>query len=234
MRPASMERKRWMSYASQQQGLTGTKLVALIIALAIVGGIGAVMVIGLAINAIKKEIERVTTVDIEEPPPPEEPDEPPPPQEDTAPPPPVAPPPPISIAPTPPQIQTQQNIPPPAPPARIIPPPAPAGPPPAPPAPSQARGARTKNERSWAARIQENYPARALREEIEGTVGVRVSVTPDGRATGCSVTASSGSDILDAAACAGMERYARFDPALDNAGNPTTGSYSTRITYKLN
>ena len=34
-----------MSYASQQQGLTGTKLVALIIALAIVGGIGAVMVI---------------------------------------------------------------------------------------------------------------------------------------------------------------------------------------------
>ena len=234
MRPASMERKRWMSYASQQQGLTGTKLVALIIALAIVGGIGAVMVIGLAINAIKKEIERVTTVDIEEPPPPEEPDEPPPPQEETAPPPPVAPPPPISIAPTPPQIQTQSTIPPPAPPARVIPPPAPAGPPPAPPAPSQARGARTKNERSWAARIQENYPARALREEIEGTVGVRVSVTPDGRATGCSVTASSGSDILDAAACAGMERYARFDPALDNDGNPTTGSYSTRVTYKLN
>jgi protein TonB len=229
-----MERKRWMSYASQQQGLTGTKLVALIIALAIVGGIGAVMVIGLAINAIKKEIERVTTVDIEEPPPPEEPDEPPPPPEETAPPPPVAPPPPISIAPTPPQIQTQSTIPPPAPPARVIPPPAPAGPPPAPPAPSQARGARTKNERSWAARIQENYPARALREEIEGTVGVRVSVTPDGRATGCSVTASSGSDILDSAACAGMERYARFDPALDNAGNPTTGSYSTRITYKLN
>lgn len=223
-----------MSYASQQQGLTGTKLVALIIALAIVGGIGAVMVIGLAINAIKKEIERVTTVDIEEPPPPEEPDEPPPPPEETAPPPPVAPPPPISIAPTPPQIQTQSTIPPPAPPARVIPPPAPAGPPPAPPAPSQARGARTKNERSWAARIQENYPARALREEIEGTVGVRVSVTPDGRATGCSVTASSGSDILDSAACAGMERYARFDPALDNAGNPTTGSYSTRITYKLN
>jgi protein TonB len=214
--------------------LTGTKLVALIIALAIVGGIGVVMVVGLAINAIKKEIERVTTVDIEEPPPPEEPDEPPPPQENTAPPPPVAPPPPISIAPAPPPIQTQPTIPPPSPPALKIPPPAPAGPPPAPPAPSKARGARTKNERSWAARIQENYPARALREEIEGTVGVRVTVTADGRATGCSVTASSGSDILDAAACAGMERYARFEPALDDAGNPTTGSYSTRITYRLN
>jgi protein TonB len=224
-----------MSYASQQQGLTGTKLVALIIALAIVGGIGAVMVIGLAINAIKKEIERVTTVDIEEPPPPEEPDEPPPEQpQETAPPPPVAPPPPISIAPAPPPIQTQPTIPPPSPPALRIPPPAPVGPPPAPPAPSKARGARTKNERSWASRIQENYPARALREEIEGTVGVRVTVTADGRATGCSVTASSGSDILDAAACQGMERYARFEPALDDAGNPTSGSYSTRITYRLN
>jgi protein TonB len=102
-----------MSYADQQQGLTGTKLVALIIALALVGGIGLVIVIGLTINAVKQELERVTTVDIEEPPPPEEPDEPPPPeQEPTSPPPPVAPPPPISIATKPPTIQTQPTIPP--------------------------------------------------------------------------------------------------------------------------
>ena len=59
---SQLERKRWMSYASQQQGLTGTKLVALIIALAIVGGIGVVMVVGLAINAIKKEIEKARAV----------------------------------------------------------------------------------------------------------------------------------------------------------------------------
>jgi protein TonB len=59
-------------------------------------------------------------------------------------------------------------------------------------------------------------------------------VTPEGRAANCQVTGSSGSSILDQAACAGMERYARFNPALDAAGNPTTGSYSTRITYRLN
>ncbi|MFL0355341.1 energy transducer TonB [Erythrobacter sp. GH1-10] len=230
-----MERSDWMSYAEQQQGLTGAKLVSLIIALAIVGGIGLAMVIGLAVNAVKEQIERVTTVDIEEPPPPEEPDEPPPEQpQETAPPPPVAPPPPISIAPAPPPIQTQPTIPPPAPPALTIPPPAPVAPPAPPPAPSLARGASTRGEGRWAARIQENYPSRALREEIEGTVGVRVTVTPDGRAANCSVTASSGSSILDDAACRGMERYARFNPALDNAGNPTTGSYATRITYRLN
>lgn len=221
-----------MAYADQQQGLTGTKLVALIIALSIVGGIGVAMVVGLAVDAVKQVVERVTTVDIEEPPPPEEPDEPPPPPEEvTAPPPPVAPPPPINIAPAPPPIQTQPTIPPPAPPALVIPPPAP----PAPPAPpSLAQAASPKNLRRWSSRIQENYPSRALREEVEGTVGVRVQVTANGRAANCQVVRSSGSSVLDQAACRGMERYARFNPALDAAGNPTTGSYSTGITYRLN
>jgi len=155
-----------------------------------------------------------------------------------SPPPPVAPPPPISVAVNPPQIETQQTPPPPAPVARVVPPPARpapvAAPPPPPPPPSQARGPTTRNERRWAGRIQDNYPSRALREEVEGTVGVRVTVTANGRATNCSVTSSSGSSVLDQAACRGMERYARFNPALDDAGNETTGSYSTRITYRLN
>ena len=222
-----------MAYADQ--GMTTTKLVALIMAVAIVALIGLAMVLGLTISKLKEEIERVTTVDIDEPEP-EEPDEPPPPEEprETAPPPPVAPPAPINIAPAPPPIRTQPTIPPPAPPALTIPPPAPVAPPAPPPAPDMSRGVQTRNERRWASQIQENYPSRALREEVEGTVGVRVTVTPDGRATGCSVTASSGSSVLDEAACRGMERYARFDPALDRSGNPTSGSYSTRITYRLN
>lgn len=197
--------------------------------------IGYLLISGLAISAVQQVVERVTTVDIEEPEePPEEPDEPPPEQpQETAPPPPVAPPPPINIAPAPPPIQTQPTIPPPAPPALVIPPPAPVAPP-APPPPSRARGATTRNERRWAGQIQENYPSRALREETEGTVGVRVTVTPGGRAANCQVTASSGSSILDDAACRGMERYARFNPALDDAGNETSSSYSTRITYRLN
>ncbi|WP_174214220.1 energy transducer TonB [Erythrobacter sp. KY5] len=222
-----------MAYADQQMG--GSKVTSIIIVALIHVLIGYLLISGLAISAVQEVVERVTTVDIEEPEPPEEPEEPPPeqPPQETAPPPPVAPPPPINIAPAPPPIQTQPTIPPPAPPALTIPPPAPVAPP-APPPPSQARGATTRNERSWATRIQENYPSRALREEVEGTVGVRVTVTPDGRATNCQVTGSSGSSILDEAACRGMERYARFNPALDAAGNETTGSYSTRITYRLN
>lgn len=227
-----------MSYASQQQGLTGPKLVSLIIALSIVGLVGTGMVLFLAVDAVKEMVERVTTVNVEEEPPPP-PDEPPPPPEDipepTSPPPPVAPPPPFNIAPNPPQMETRQDPPPPAP-TFTTPSTAPSAPPgpPEPPRVSKARGVQPKGQRQWAARIQENYPRRAAQEEIEGTVGVRVTVTGDGRATACSVTSSSGSSILDEAACKDLERYGRFDPALDVDGNPISASWSTRITYKLN
>ena len=222
-----------MSYASQQQGLTGPKLVSLIIALSIVGLVGAGMVIYLAVDAVKEAVERVTTVNVEEPPPPPPPDEPPPPdQPDTSPPPPNAPAPIIDIPRENPIQTTQQETPKevyrePARPVIADPGPPQKG-------PSKARGVQPKGQKQWAARIQENYPRRAQQEEIEGTVGVRVTVTPDGRATNCQVTASSGSSILDNAACTDLQRYGRFDPALDDDGNPISASWPTRITYKLN
>ena len=227
-----------MSYASQQQGLTGPKLVALIIALAIVGSVGLGMVVFLAVDAVKEAIERVTTVEVKEEEPPPEPDEPPPPEPDT--PDPVSPPPPnapeslIEMPRESPITTTQRETPqevfrrPDVTPEPVRPAEPVARP------PSKARGVQPKNQRSWAARIQDNYPRRAAQEEIEGTVGVRVTVTPDGKATGCSVTSSSGSDILDTAACKDLERYGRFDPALNDAGTPISASWSTRITYKLN
>lgn len=230
-----------MAYADQE--MSGSKVTSIIIVALIHVVIGYLLISGLAVSAVKEIAKTVTTIDIEEeePPPPEEPDEPPPEQpQETAPPPPVAPQPPISIAPAPPPINTTPTIPPPAPPALSIPPLAPVAPPapppapPPPPAPSKARAASPKGQGRWAARIQDNYPPRALREEVEGTVGVRVSIGPDGRVSACSVSRSSGSSVLDDAACKGMTRYARFNPALDDAGNPTTGSFATGIQYKLN
>jgi len=219
-----------MAYADQQ--MSGSKVTALVIVALIHVFVGYALVTGLAYEAAKKVVEKVTTVDIKEEKPPEEPPPPPPPQENVPPPPIVAPPPPINIAPAPPPVQTV--ITPPPPPPVVIqtaaPPPAP---PPPPPAPSKAKGASPKGLSSWAARIQANYPTRAAREEREGRVGVRVGIGPDGRVTSCSVTSSSGSSDLDEAACDGMSRYARFNPAIDTAGNPTTDSYSTTIVYKL-
>lgn len=218
-----------MAYADQQ--MSGNKIAALVIVALIHVFAGYALVTGLAYEAAKKVMQKVTTVDIKEEEKPKEEPPPPPPKEDTPPPPIVAPPPPINIAPAPPPVQTV--ITPPPPPPLVIQTAAPPPPPP-PPAVSKAKGASPKGQGSWAARIQSNYPTRAAREEREGRVGVRVSIGPDGRVSSCSVTSSSGSPDLDEAACAGMTSYARFNPALDDAGNPTTGSYSTAIVYKLN
>lgn len=220
-----------MAYADQQ--MSGNKIIAIIIVALIHVALGYALVTGLAYSAVKKAIERVTTVDIEQPEPEEEPPPPPPPPEEITPPPPVAPPPPINVSVAPPQIQTVDRPPPPAP-VFVQPSRPPAPPPPPPPPPSQARGASPDGLARWSARIQENYPSRAVRDEIEGRVGVRVTIGTNGRVSDCTVTSSSGSSILDSAACDGMERYARFNPALDDAGNPTTGSYSTTIVYDLN
>jgi protein TonB len=96
------------------------------------------------------------------------------------------------------------------------------------------RGASPLNQSSIGRRVMENYPSAALRESRQGTVGLSVSIGADGRVLGCSVTASSGHADLDDAACQGMARYARFSPALDAAGEPTEGSWSTVVTYGLN
>jgi periplasmic protein TonB len=213
-----------MAYADQK--MSGSRVVAIILVALIHVAVGYALVTGLAYSAMKKAIERVTTVDIEEPE--EEPEEePPPPEPDTPPPPIVAPPPPINISVAPPPISAVAVAPPP--PAVVIP----VARPPAPPPPSQARGVRPRNQSSWASRIQQNYPARALREGTEGTVGVNVTVNGEGRVSACSVTSSSGSSALDEAACQGMQRYARFDPALSSDGSPISASWSTRIVYQL-
>jgi len=225
-----------MAYADRE--MSGSRVVAIVIVVLIHVALGYALITGLAYSAAKSLVERVTTIDIDEPPPPEPEEEPPPPEpQPDVPPPPVAPPPPINVATTPPPIRTQVNIPPPAPPRRIVPPPAPPAPPappPAPPAPSQARGVSPDNQGRWAARIQENYPATAVRREIEGQVGVTVQVGTDGRVSSCTVSRSSGESILDDAACQGMERYARFNPALNAAGDPIASSFSTTIVYQLN
>ena len=216
-----------MAYADQK--LSGNRVTALIVVAILHIILVYALVTGLAYSAFQKVKERVETFDVKEEKPPEEPP-PPPPDQPLPPPPIVAPPPPISFSRPAPVLETVTTPPPPAP---IFTTAAPAPPPP-PPAASKARGAKPKGQGSWAARIQDNYPSAALRKEIEGTVGVRVTVGPDGRVSGCTVSGSSGSGDLDSAACDGMTRYARFEPALDAGGSPTTGSFSTRIVYKIN
>jgi protein TonB len=215
-----------MAYADQE--MSGNRIAAFVIVALIHVAVGYALVTGLAYEAAKQIVKKVTTVDIKEEVKKEEPP-PPPPKKETAPPPPVAPPVKINVATTPPQIQTVTTPPPPAPVVPIIAPPAPVGPPPP---RVQPKAATPKgNPGNWA--TTNDYPARALREEREGTTGFRVTVGPDGRVTDCSITSSSGHSDLDEAACANIRRRARFNPATDGEGQPTTGSYSNRVRWVI-
>ncbi len=215
-----------MAYADQQ--MSGNKVTALIIVAILHVLVGYALVTGLAYEAYKKVKDVTAAVNIKEEKPPEEPP-PPPPKQDTPPPPIVAPPPPISFNAPASQIETVTTPPP------VALPPAPVAvpAPPPPPAPRfQPVAAKPKgNPGNWA--TTNDYPSRALREEREGTTGFRLTIGPDGKVLDCVVTRSSGSSDLDEAACSNIRRRARFDPAKDGDGNPTTGSYASSVRWVI-
>ena len=215
-----------MAYADQQ--MSGNKLTALIVVAVLHVVVGYALVTGLAYEAFKKVKEVTAAINIEEEKPPEEPP-PPPPKQDTPPPPIVAPPPAISLNTAAPTVETVMVAPPPAP---VFTTAAPPPPPPPPPPRFQPKGAAPKgNPGNWA--TSNDYPSRALREEREGSTGFRVTVGTDGKVADCTVTRSSGSPDLDQATCDNIRRRARFTPATDGEGNPTTGAYSSTIRWVI-
>lgn len=72
----------------------------------------------------------------------------------------------------------------------------------------------------------DDYPARALREERGGTVGVRLRIDTKGSVADCIVIRSSGHADLDQETCRAMRRRGRFRPALDDRGNIVEGFYT--------
>lgn len=247
-----------MAYADQE--MSGNRIVALILVALIHIAIGYVLVTGLAYEAVQKAVERVTTVDIDEPEP-EPTEEPPPPEEvpETVVPPPFVPPPAQNLNP---QRETQRSTetisdnrevsreptykqcedg------SRVL--------------ASATCGPATKTcpdgtvvrinaacpevkpkftpkdpsprgqPGNWAS--PRDYPSRALREEREGTTRFRVSVSADGRVASCQVTGSSGHPDLDETTCKLIERRGRFTPATDGNGQNTTGTWSSAVRWEI-
>jgi len=186
--------------------------------------IGYAFITGLAYNVVKKAVEDLKTFDVqEEPPPPPEQPPPPPPQTKVEPPPMVAPPPivqaPVVVSPP---MQTVREAPP-----VVMHLDAPPAPKPSMAAPASPRG----RPQDWV--TTDDYPPSAIREGVQGTTGFTLAVGPDGKVTGCTVTSSSGSALLDDTACKLLARRARFTPAKDAAGNGMPSSYSNRVRWQV-
>jgi protein TonB len=69
-----------------------------------------------------------------------------------------------------------------------------------------------------------DYPERAYRSRIGGTVHLRFTVAPDGRVSDCRVTRSSGSRELDDVTCRLIVRRFRYRPARNAEGRPIASS----------
>ena len=219
-----------MSYAERKQ-MSSNRTAALVVVGLIHLILGYVLVTGLALNVMKEAVEDLKTFDVEEePPPPEE--EPPPPenQPQTPPPPQVAAPPPLVRTPM--QVPTIQATPNPPP---FVPTPVYRPAPPAPPAPPPVRRVEPQSVSGNLQGLfrESDYPSSALDNEEQGTVSVSLNIGPNGRVSNCSVTGSSGSRTLDSATCRVLSSRAKFTPARDSSGNPTSGTFRQRITWRL-
>ncbi len=218
-----------MSYA-QKKELSGNKTLSIVMVVLLQFALGYAIITGLAYNVIKKATEDLKTFDVEETPPP--PEEPPPPPKDMpkVPPPPTTPPPLVRMqAPTPPIVVQEAPTPPPIPP--VVQAPAPPAPPPPPRKVQSAQSAKGDLRSLFSA---DDYPASAQSAGAEGTVQASLTIGPDGRVVGCNVTRSSGNSSLDGATCNILRKRAKFTPARDSNGQPTTDSVSTPpIVWRL-
>jgi protein TonB len=224
-----------MSFADKPQ-MSNSRIAAIVIVAILHAILGYAFVTGLAYNVVKKVASDLKTFDVEEPPPPDEkPPPPPPPNQPQTPPPIVAPPPIVRTNMAPPPMQVVNSAPPFIPTPQAAPaPPAPPAPPPPPPPPPRTVEATHPKANLQGLISEDDYPSSALRNEETGTVRVRLEVGPNGRVSSCSVTGSSGSSALDTATCRLLSARARFTPAKDSNGQPTSDTYNAPpITWRI-
>ena len=66
----------------------------------------------------------------------------------------------------------------------------------------------------------DDYPPEAVRHNWQGEVTVDLTISPEGRATSCSVIKSSGHQVLDDVTCRIFLTRAKFKPMIGANGQP--------------
>lgn len=76
-----------------------------------------------------------------------------------------------------------------------------------------------------------DYPRWEVEEASEGVTAFSVEVRPDGRSGNCTITSSSGSDVLDIAACRILQTRARYTPGRDAEGEAAADVIRGRVKW---
>jgi protein TonB len=77
----------------------------------------------------------------------------------------------------------------------------------------------------------DDYPQKAFDREWRGAANFEVIVTPEGKPASCTITQSSGYDVLDRTTCFIATHRARFTPARGPNGAPVYGSYRSQVVW---
>jgi TonB family protein len=103
---------------------------------------------------------------------------------------------------------------------------------------SQRTPTAEANDLSRSARIvggyiqPSDYPDKALRQGIGGTVRLQLSLNEFAQPTKCKILVSSGNKDLDDETCIVAAKRLRFEAALDDKGRPIAGQVERAITWK--
>ncbi|MBO9712860.1 energy transducer TonB [Sphingomonas sp.] len=99
------------------------------------------------------------------------------------------------------------------------------------PPPPNSRVSPRDAPQNWV--TNDDYPAGAIRQYEQGSVGFRLDIEADGRVSRCTLTRSSGWPLLDVTTCALLRRRARFYPATDSQGAAIPSTWSSRFTWRM-
>ncbi|MBV7259431.1 energy transducer TonB [Erythrobacter crassostreae] len=93
-------------------------------------------------------------------------------------------------------------------------------------------GASPRNEPGrWV--TDSDYRSNWIRREWSGVAGFAVTIDTKGRVNDCTITRSTGHAQLDERTCFLIEKRARFNPAKDSYGNPIAGTYRNSVNWRL-
>lgn len=81
--------------------------------------------------------------------------------------------------------------------------------------------------------VTTQYPARMLREDVEGRAVYRITVSPEGRVTQCVILESSGAPELDRETCRMMSETARFAAFVPEPGQPEERTFTGGVTFRI-
>ncbi len=87
------------------------------------------------------------------------------------------------------------------------------------------------NPGSWV--TTGDYRTRWINEGLSGTARFTLKIDASGKVSDCAITQSTGHDVLDGATCRLLERRARFAPARNGKGEKVAGTYSSAINWEI-